>query len=180
MKTFWETDVDYLMSETKWAQNWIKKPGLFHTKCLSLVFSRAMYWKYFFNLDCKARAMTAQYGFLWPKRQQQTFHLHIYLLLIFSEKKKKSRIFLFEFSLWRIKIKTTYTLRLHKENRVFTNSGVIRWKFRFQVDVQFLFLFIKASEILVKSQTASIAAKQKAFHSLCYYMFHAMAIEINC
>lgn len=88
MKTFWETHVDYLMSETKWAQNWIKKPGLFHTKCLSLVFSRATYWKYFFNLDCKARAMTAQYGFLWPKRQQQTFHLHIYLLLIFSEKKK--------------------------------------------------------------------------------------------
>lgn len=77
MKPFRETNLDSGMPENKRARNWIKKYGLFHTKCLSLVFSTATYWKYFFNLDCKVRAMSAQCGFLWPKKQQQTFHLHM-------------------------------------------------------------------------------------------------------
>lgn len=116
---FTSQSISHILQEglTNWAQNWTKKSGLFHTKCLFLVFSRATYWKYFFNLDCKARAMMAQYGFFWPKKITADILLAYIIITNFHRKKKKgSQSFLFKFLLWRIKIKTTYTLRLHRQN----------------------------------------------------------------
>lgn len=135
------------MPETTWAQNWIKKSDLFHTKCLFLVFSKATYWKHFSTCleSCRDRVMTAQYGLLRPQKMTADMPLAYIIILIYISKKSTNIFFLLVFLLWKIKIKTTHMFRLHTENQIFTNTGVIRWKFCFQTDVQFLlpFFFIK-------------------------------------
>lgn len=85
--------------------------------------------------------MTAQYGLLQPQKMTADMPLAYIIILIYISKKCTTIFFLLVFLLWKIKIKTTRMFRLHIENQIFTNTGVIRWKFCFQTDVQFLLLF---------------------------------------